>query len=427
MLDKPRIYIAAAIFYPLIGGVQKQVLEQARSLHKRGYQVTIITLRYDKEWLTSEVIEEVPIIRVAGTVLGGREKLPRFFQKLCYLIAMIIMGYTLWQHRKHYDLLHVYQLNLLALPTTLACWLSKKPMIISVRSANSAKGLKSNKKASLIAGTLDITATWMQINESNRESADLDALERLGKPVVYFTRFLLQHIGAVVVVLSSRMISCLAEHDFYLPDIQLIPNGVDITRFTLNDAVTSQNNREQIVICISRLYYSKGIDVLIQAWRLVHEQLAQARLIIVGDGPLRTQLECVTNALGITDSIEFAGMQSNVVTQLHRGSISVLPSRWEGMPNAVLEAMACGLTCVATRVSGSEDIITHGVNGLLVEPEDYMSMAQALLILLHDPELAQKYGSAARTTIEQRYPLDRIIDMYEEVYRRMIDRRGQTI
>src|SRR5207302_207489 len=134
-----------------------------------------------------------------------------------------------------------------------------------------------------------------------------------------------------------------------------------------------------------RLYYQKGIDVLIQAWGIVHKQLPQARLIIVGDGPIRHQLKYIANALGVDDSIEFVGQQNNIVAQLQRGSIFVLPSRWEGMPNAVLEAMACGLPCVATRVSGSEDIITHGVNGLLVEPEAYMGMAQALLTLLHDP------------------------------------------
>src|SRR5437588_3423464 len=86
------------------------------------------------------------------------------------------------------------------------------------------------------------------------------------------------------------------------------------------------------------------------------------------------------------------------------------------MPDAVLEAMACGLACVAARVSGSEDIIQHGVNGLLVEPGDYQSMAQALLTLLVDPVLAEKYGQAARATIEKHYSFERIMDRYIELY-----------
>jgi glycosyltransferase involved in cell wall biosynthesis len=93
------------------------------------------------------------------------------------------------------------------------------------------------------------------------------------------------------------------------------------------------------------------------------------------------------------------------------------------MPNAILEAMACGLPCVATRVSGSEDIVQHGVNGLLVEPEDHEGLAQALLILLQDPALAQAYGRAARATIEQHYSLDRITDRHVALYDQLANGR----
>src|SRR5947207_12456043 len=252
----------------------------------------------------------------------------------------------------------------------------------------------------------------------------------MGKPVVRFTRFLLDHIHAVVVVLSSRMKGHLAAHGFYLSDLQLIPNGVDTARFHPRDSNTATDERAQVVVCVSKLRYEKGIDVLLQAWRLVQEHLpqaTQAQLIIVGDGPLQTQLERMAEALGITESVEFAGLQSNIPAQLHRGRLAVLPSRWEGMPNALLEAMASGSACVATRVSGSEDAIEHGVNGLLVEPEDYQGMSQALLTLLHDPLLAQEYGQAARTTSEKYYSLEHIIDRYIELYQRIAHGRKQII
>ena len=419
-----RIYIATALFHPLVGGVQRQVLEQARNLRKKGYMATIITLRYDKTWPSQEVMEGVPVIRVAGAVLGGREKLPRLFQKLCYVMAMVVVGCALWRHRKDYDILHVYQLNLLALPTTFVCWLADKPMIIGVRCADSVKSTISHDKVSLAIGPLDATAAWLQVNGPNREGADLAALERLGKPVVKGTRLLLQHINAVVIILSSRMKDYLVAHDFSLPNVQLIPNGVDTLSFHPTFVDTFFDVRAQVVVCVCRLCYQKGIDVLLQAWYLIHGQAPQARLIIVGDGPLRSQLENMAKALGITNSIEFTGMQSDVAAQLHRGGLAVLPSRWEGMPNAVLEAMASGLPCVATRVSGSEDIIQHRVNGLLVEPEDYQGMAQALLSLLRDPALAQKYGYHARAAIEKHYSLERITDMYISLYQNMVEGRG---
>jgi glycosyltransferase involved in cell wall biosynthesis len=130
----------------------------------------------------------------------------------------------------------------------------------------------------------------------------------------------------------------------------------------------------------------------------------------------------MAQALSIADCVEFAGLQSDIPAQLHRGRLAVLPSRWEGMSNALLEAMACGLACVATRTSGSEDLIEHGVNGLLVEPEDYQSMAKALLTLLDNSALVQEYGGAARETIERYYSFEQIMDKYVELYRRITDR-----
>src|SRR6266700_3232992 len=301
-------------------------------------------------------------------------------------------------------------------------------MTIVVTSAGPGKAAKIHNKVSLVAGSLPATAAWLQIDGPTNVGGDFEGLERLGRPIVRLTRSLLHSTHAVAVILSSRMKGYLAEHDFNLP-VELIPNGVDITRFqpapgAINEAPTS-GGQAQVVVCISKLRYEKGIDVLLQAWHLVCKQTPQAKLIIVGSGSLQTQLECMAKALGISASVEFAGLQSDIPAQLHRGSLAVLPSRWEGMPNALLEAMACGLPCVATRVSGSEDIIRHGVNGLLVEPEDYQGMAQALLTLLTDPVLTQRYGRAARESIEKHYSLGHIIDRYVELYQRITDHRLQ--
>jgi glycosyltransferase involved in cell wall biosynthesis len=195
-----------------------------------------------------------------------------------------------------------------------------------------------------------------------------------------------------------------------------IPNGVDVARYVPVNGATSPDGRARTVVCVSRLVYTKGVDVLLRAWPAVHAQVPDARLIIVGTGPLRDQLERYAETVSIASVVEFAGAQSDVSAYLYRGSVAVLPSRFEGMPNAVLEAMACGLPCVATRVSGSEDIIQPGVNGLLVEPEDYQGLARALLILLQNPTLAQEYGRAARVTVEQQYSLPQITDRYVALY-----------
>jgi len=431
-MPNPRIYIATATFLPSVGGAEKQAFAQGRSMRERGFETTVVTFRRKRSWSRYELIEGVPVIRVAGMLLEGREKLPRPLQKLLYLVAMLVMGWTLWRHRQRYDILHVYRLGLLALPAALVCRLASKRMLVAVRSADSGKATSSHNKTSLLAGPLDATVPWLQVDErlqANgrvKASSDLEALARMGKPVVRFLSSLLHSNRTVIVVLSSRMKSSLTEHGFDLPDVQFIPNGVDITRFNPAHLSSSSDGREQVAVCVSGLRYEKGIDVLLQAWHLVHQQAPQARLIIVGDGGLRFQLECLAKALGIANSVEFTGLQSDIPAQLHRGSLAVLPSRWEGMPNALLEAMACGLPCVATRVSGSEDIIQHGVNGRLVESEDYRDMALALLTLLHDPLLAQKYGQAARETVERHYSFEQVMDRYVELYQRIAEHGCQT-
>jgi glycosyltransferase involved in cell wall biosynthesis len=345
---------------------------------------------------------------------------------------MFAMGWTLWRHRHHYDILHVYQLTLLTLPAAFVCRLAGKALVVSIRCADAGSSSTiHNDKASLIAGPLDLTTPWLEVTGLTRTGGDIESLAHLGKPVVRLAHVLLLHTRSIVTLLSSRSKHDLVAHHFALPNVQLIPNGVDITRFYPRTVEDMPEERTRIVICVAQLRYQKGIDVLLQAWRLVQEKqgrVAPVRLLIVGSGSLRKQLERLADALGILDSVTFAGEQSDIPAQLRQSDIAVLPSRWEGMPNALLEAMACGLPCVATRVSGSEDIIQHGVNGLLIEPEDYEALAHALLLLLRDPVLAQSYGRNGRTTIEQHYALEHITDTYEELYHNLVEhpilRRG---
>ena len=122
----------------------------------------------------------------------------------------------------------------------------------------------------------------------------------------------------------------------------------------------------------------------------------------------------------LASSVEFTGFCANVLTQLQRAHIAVLPSRWEGMSNALLEAMSCGLACVATRVSGSEDLLQEDTYGLLVEPEDAEGLATALLRLLRQPDLAQHYGQRARQYVEQDHAFHRVMDRYIELYKEII-------
>lgn len=428
-MNKPRIYILLETFLPLIGGVETQTLAQARSLRARGYEVKILTFRHNSAWSPNEVIDDVPVIRVAGLLLGRRERLPRVLRRFLYFLALLVMAWTVWQHRHRYDVLQICKFSAIVIPNSLVCRLAHKPLVIIVIGMGIDKSLKDASSTMLLAGPLDPAAPWLQVDGHATVAGDLEQLAHLGKPIVRIAGYLLSNMRAVILVRSSRMKSYLPEHGLNLPDIRFIPNGVDLTRFRSvpanNDSSyrgIAPNQRFRTVVCISKMRYEKGIDVLLQAWRLVLETdpTLNARLIIVGNGPLQNQLEHMAKALGIAETIEFTGVRADIAEQLHRGSIAVLPSRSEGMPNALLEAMACGLACVATRVSGSEDLIQPGTNGLLVEVGDYQGMAQALLILLRNPALVTRYQCAARESIEKYYSLEHVVDRYAELYQEVI-------
>jgi glycosyltransferase involved in cell wall biosynthesis len=398
---KPRIYVAIDTFLPLVGGAEKQAFLQSRYLREQGFEVTVITMHYKQEWPKSEILDDVPVLRVAGQALFWRECMPGIVRRLCYLLALLAMGWQLWMHRSNYDILHVFQLTPFTLPALLVCRLARKPLVVAMRCEYP-----------------DAQADKPDRSRYLRTGADLEALERLGKPILLLINRQLRLVRAHLTILSRRMYANLDKCGLTGAKVVLIPNGVDIERFqphawTCEEPLT--------VICVAKLRYQKGIDVLLRSWRALLKQLPEAKLIIVGDGPLLVSLQRLASNLGIASSVDFTGLCADMASQYRRGHIAVLPSRWEGMPNALLEAMSCGLACIATRVSGSEDLLCEGVYGLLVEPEDIGGLASAMLRLLREPELARYYGQAARQHIEQYYAFKHIMHKYIKLYRQIIN------
>ena len=398
---KPRIYFAIDTFLPLVGGAERQAFLQAKYLREQGFVSTIITMRYQRDWPVSECLEGVPVLRVAGTFLSWHKHAPGALRSLCYLLALLAMGWQLWRRRHEYDILHVFQLTLFTLPALLACRLARKRLVVAMRNDAS----------------LPLWAGETGYKRRARTRADLESLERLGRPFLRVMNRQLRITRARLVVLSSRMQASLKRCGLEGAGVLLIPNGVDTMYFR---PLTEQREAHLLVVCVARMRYQKGIDILLRAWWQVVKQVPRARLLIVGDGPLLDALECLAESLGLAPSAEFTGFCVNVLTQLQRAHIAVLPSRWEGMSNALLEAMSCGLACVATRVSGSEDLLQEDTYGLLVEPEDAEGLATALLRLLRQPDLAQHYGQRARQYVEQDHAFHRVMDRYIELYKEII-------
>jgi glycosyltransferase involved in cell wall biosynthesis len=188
--------------------------------------------------------------------------------------------------------------------------------------------------------------------------------------------------------------------------IHIIPNavGVSFTRSDIQpDHFDKEINNSYSVVCISRLSEEKGVQFLPEIVRTVLNEIADVRFLLLGDGPLREELEENTNKYCLNHELLLLGSMdhSDVLNILLNSDVVLLPSLTEGLPLSIIEAMACGKAIVATAVGGTPELIRHEYSGLLVSPSDPQALADALIKLLKDPVLRTRLGRNARKAYEQ--------------------------
>lgn len=197
----------------------------------------------------------------------------------------------------------------------------------------------------------------------------------------------------------------------------VIPNGVDLGLWTTaTDTEKLAARRElddrddPIAVSVGRLSRQKGHDVLLEAWKLVESALPAARLFVVGDGPERSELESAAPS-----SVRFVGPSDRVATWLAAADVVVLPSRWEGMSLAMLEAMARGRSVVTTDVSGAREAVGDAA-GAVVPVEDAAALATAIVVRLRDRTLAQREAQEGRKRIEEIFNLESVVRSLTSLY-----------
>ena len=183
---------------------------------------------------------------------------------------------------------------------------------------------------------------------------------------------------------------------------------------------------EPLIVTVARLSYEKGIDTLIDAAALLRETHPRARVAVVGDGPDERGLEEQIRRRGVADVVQLAGFHADVWPVFEAADIVCMPSKSEGMPNVLLEAMATGCPVVATNVGGVPEAISSGENGLLVEPKDAAALASALASLIDDAPMAQRLARAARRTVEQRFLARDVVGRYAALYERLLVQRSEA-
>lgn len=171
-----------------------------------------------------------------------------------------------------------------------------------------------------------------------------------------------------------------------------------------------------LLLSVGRLVYQKAHEYLISAMPDVLKQVSNVKVAICGDGVLRQNLEMQIQSLRLEEQIKLLGMQSDVTKYLVAADVFVLPSRWEGLPIALLEAMSVGLPVIATRVEGVDEVVEEGVHGILVKPESAEELVKAILQLSRDTAQRQRMGKAARLRVLNSFTVDRMCEKYLEVF-----------
>jgi N-acetyl-alpha-D-glucosaminyl L-malate synthase BshA len=239
------------------------------------------------------------------------------------------------------------------------------------------------------------------------------------------TRFGIEQSDGVTAISQYLRDKTLTDFSITRP-IEAIPNFVNCDVYVPMDEEKRAAERstwaapgEKLLIHLSNFRPVKRVTDCVQIFARVAKEVA-AHLLLVGDGPDRSQAEMLAATLGIQERVHFLGKQDSVTELLPLADLMLMPSELESFGLAALEAMACRVPAIATRVGGVPELIEDGVTGFLFPVGDVDAMAQAAIRLLRDDAMLERMRAAARQTAQDRFCASRIIPLYEKYYEQVL-------
>ena len=384
LMESPlNILMISPQFAPIVGGYERAAERLAAALVARGHQVTVITDRRRLAWPAREVREGVQI-----------QRLWCLFRPHWHMLTALSSTalFLLW-HGRRYDVWHVHQYGQQAIIAVILGKLLRRPVVLKLTSS-AGQGLSAVVSRGRFPA---LSAYW------------------------------LTQVAAVIALTRETEREARA---FGIPPerVHVLGNGLDTGSFApLDSAARAEVKRSlgfdayKLILCVGRLSGEKNPDGLLQAWAIAREKLGgEWKLILVGDGPLRPVVEEAVMNRGLSSQVVIAGPQDNIAQWMGVADIYVLPSNNEGLSNTLLEAMACGLPVVATRVSGVSELVEETGAGLAMDIGDVPALAEALVRLGGDAKLRAAAGARARQVVESRYAITRVAAAHAALYRRLL-------
>ena len=206
--------------------------------------------------------------------------------------------------------------------------------------------------------------------------------------------------------------------DFYSAKLQsrttIIPNPVTDKVFSLTPTL-----KQKRIIAVGRLAYQKNYPMMFRAFAKVHHDFPDWQLVVYGNGPQKEEICGVIERLGMEGHIILAGKSDHVVEEMNKSSLFVMSSDYEGMSNALLEAVCVGLPVISTDVSGARDLITEGVNGYIVPVGNERALTLALSSMLSSPEKMDEMGRQSKA-LAPRFREEQIVGQWEELIKKVV-------
>jgi glycosyltransferase involved in cell wall biosynthesis len=388
-----RVLIVTPQFLPVLGGAERQAHALGRMLGERGHRVVVLTRRMTGLPLR-EAMDGVSVVRAIWAIEAG---------PLYGLTYTLSAARFLLRHRSQWDVVHITHIYLDAFAAMLTRRWHGLPIVVRPACAGHYGDL----------ARLARLRAWPLYPGPGKV-----ALRALIRTVVRADAFIAN---------SRELREELVAAGCPAGKVAHIPNGVDLNRFHPDPAARSAEGRRclglpegPLMVFAGRLDPQKGLHTLMDAMRSPALAVSGARVVLLGDGPQRAELAEAVQRHGLSDRVLFRGVVEEVAPYLRASDIFAFPTMGEGMPNALLEAMATGLPCVASAVGGCRDVITNGETGLLVPPGDAAAFQEALEALIQSSGTRERLGAAARQDAVSRFGLERMVERYETCYRTVV-------
>jgi glycosyltransferase involved in cell wall biosynthesis len=408
MSEAMRILLMTETFSPEIGGGERQAELLASGLVRRGHQVTVLTRRSRKATPRIEQFGGVRVVRVAPTGSGRLRKWG--------LVATTPAPLLGW--RDQIDVIFVSGFRILGIPAMAASRMLGKPCVLKADSNGEMSGEFFRP---------GLTRSHMRFDSMTVRSF-LHMRNRMLRSAAGF------------VAISSEIEHELMEHGVQSWRVRRIPNGVDTTRFRPASAEEKAALRARLgltpdaphAVYSGRFVSYKGLPLLLRAWDAVRERVPTATLLLVGEGgqdmhACEGEMRQYVTDRGMQANVRFTGPVTNVEDWLRASDVFVLPTENEAFGLSLVEAMACGIGVVATRVGGIRDIMVDGTNGVFIRAGDFEALRASLESLLMDPPAAGTMGRQARANAVRRFGEDAVAAAYEDLFRSVLRERARAV